>query len=434
MPTYLDSPGAGTSDYRSEEAQDIFSRRPPAILRWSNTAFLLILLLLLALSWFVHYPDLVQAPFRLTTVDAPKPVNSRLTARVTSLRVREGQAVQAGELLGCLESTARPNDVLALGRDLQQLRAAVLHGQPLPLASFTAQRERQLGELQPVYQTFQQSVQQHAAFLTNGFYPRKQRLIAGELQDLQQLSGVLAAQLRIEQQDLQLAESTFAAQRRLFEERVIPAAELQQEQSRLLAKQMPVEQTRIALLNNQNAQSGKRRELLELEKVFAEQQDLFLQQLTTLESAVREWRSRFLLLAPTSGRVHFAAFLEENQSVTAGQELFYVAREGMQAFGVVQVPQYNLGKVKVGQRVWVSVSGYPAGEYGRLPGRVAFVAALPNKDGTYQTRIQLSQGLRTNYGRALAYKAGLRGSVDIVTGDTRLLERLLYSFRRNLAR
>jgi multidrug resistance efflux pump len=435
MPFAVDSPATPRSnELRSGEAQEILGNTPPAILQWSNTVFLFIVLALLVLAWFVRYPDVLQAPFRLTSVAAPKAVSSRLTGRLSRLRVFENQPVRAGELVGYLETTARPEEVLALAADLAALRQRLAAGRSTAVGLFGRKAYRQLGELQPAYQLFEQGLLQYESFLDRGFASKKKQIVLRELADLQQLMGILQKQTQLNQQDLLLSANNFAVQRRLHQQKVIPDFDFQQEQSKLLAKQMPVQQAEAAIMNNRSMQSAKQRELLELEKSFAEQNDLFLQTVSTLESAVQGWQSSYLLKAPTTGTIHFATFLEENQLVTANQELFYVSQQPLSQYVEVAIPQQNFGKIKSSQRVWLRFQGYEPTEFGLVEGRVSFISVLPNKDGAFMAKVTLPQGLTTNYQKKLPYKMGMLGTADIITDETRLLERVFYNFRKALAR
>ncbi|AXE21239.1 hypothetical protein DR864_27605 [Runella rosea] len=60
-------------ELRSEEIQEVLGHAPPWAVRWGNTLFLVILVGIIGLSWFIHYPELVIAPFRLTSDDVPNP-------------------------------------------------------------------------------------------------------------------------------------------------------------------------------------------------------------------------------------------------------------------------------------------------------------------------------------------------------------------------
>ncbi len=65
---------------RSGAVSEILSRRPGFLARWALVIFLSVLLLLLSITWFIQYPDIVEARARLTSVNAPKLLFVKKTA------------------------------------------------------------------------------------------------------------------------------------------------------------------------------------------------------------------------------------------------------------------------------------------------------------------------------------------------------------------
>ncbi|GAB2580140.1 hypothetical protein GCM10027190_32210 [Spirosoma areae] len=96
----------------------------------------------------------------------------------------------------------------------------------------------------------------------------------------------------------------------------------------------------------------------------------------------------------------------------------------------MRVPQQNAGKVQIGQAVLVKFAGYPYQEFGAVRGRITAIADIPLKDGVFLANVQLLSGLKTTYGKQLAYKTGMSATADIITEDNRLLEKLFYQLRK----
>ena len=61
-------------EIRSEEVQEIIGTTPGWILRWGSTAALMVLLLLALMSWFIRYPDTIEAPVVVKTTNSAAPV------------------------------------------------------------------------------------------------------------------------------------------------------------------------------------------------------------------------------------------------------------------------------------------------------------------------------------------------------------------------
>jgi hypothetical protein len=64
-----------------------------------------------------------------------------------------------------------------------------------------------------------------------------------------------------------------------------------------------------------------------------------------------------------------------------------------------------------------------------LTGTVEAISLIPN-DGNYLVKINLPNGLRTSHNTELKVTGQLKGNVEIITEDLRLLERIFYQFRK----
>ena len=430
MPHHETEPPADFT-LRSEEVQDLLSQPPRWILRWGITLLLLICLGGLVISYYVRYPSLIEAPFRLSSSSYPKPVSARVGGRLARLYVVPNQPVKAGQLLAYLENTADYASVATLTRWL----ATATSGQHA-LRSLAPPPEvaGSLGELQPAFATFVTAYTVYQQFSPRGLYARKQALLQADLATLRQLAQNLQARQQLVDQDLALEQHSQQVQRTLYESKVIPAAELKIADSKLLAKGMSAQEMKAQRLANTSAQLAKERELLELTHTITEQDGIFQRAVQALNSTVALWREKYCLFAPATGRVVFSAFWQPNQPVAANQEVFLLVTPPGEQYGEVSLGQQNFGRLRVGNLVLIKFSSYPAHEFGLVTGRVAYISDVPGRNGTFLTKVQLPQGLRTNYGRVLTYRDGMTAQAQVVADDTRLIEKVFYSFRQALSR
>ena len=135
-----------------------------------------------------------------------------------------------------------------------------------------------------------------------------------------------------------------------------------------------------------------------------------------------------------TGRVLFAQLLEEKQTLTANQEVFFISPPHDQYVGEVFIPQHNLGKVKPGQTVLIRFEGYPFQEFGTVKGEITYLSEIPTKDSAFLAKVALPAGLLTDYGRTLTYRNSMQATAEIITDDTRLIEKIFYNFRKALHR
>lgn len=419
------------TELHSEEVQELLMRVPSWLMHWGITVVLLVLGLIFAGAYFVHYPDLVRASFKLTSANAPKAVLTRTDGKLVRLFTHEGQTVRAGATLAYLESTARHDEVLRLSRELTRAWTVASSGNLEGLSRLHLSNYSQLGELQNAYQTFEQAHIQLRAYLTDGYYSKKKSMLRQEIVDLQALSLNLQEQHQIQARDIQLGQEDYAIQQMLARDKVIAPLELKREESKNITRQLPYQQTTSALITNLTAQRAKQKEILEVDKQVTEERDNFLQVLNTLQSAVDAWKTKYVVTAPVTGRVYFLGTLQENQSIALNQELFYVAPPRNDYFGELFIPQRNAGKVRVGQDVLVKFAGFPYQEYGAVRGRIASIANMPLRDSVFLAKVLLPTGLKTTYGKSLTYKMGMSASAEIITDDSSLLEKLFFQLRKS---
>lgn len=406
--------------FENEAVQDLFDQHPIWLVRWGTTLLFGLVGLLVVVSFFVRYPDLVQVPFRLTSSNAPKPIVAKTDGRLVRLLVPNNAIVTSGQPLAFLESTADASAISQLYTWLLNLRQNVQQGAPGALLA-QLPPSTQFGELQANYASFLQAQATYQNFQANGFYQRQRTVIQQELAELKASAENLRAQQNLYRRDVELAKQKYDLNKELYQQKVIALADLRQEESQRLAKELPLKQAEYALHLNASAQFDKTKELLDIERLSAAQASEFNQALNLLISRVETWQARYVLSAPTAGQLRFGSFLQVGQFIRARQDVFYLSGPTQDEFGEVRLPQQNFGKVRLSQKVLIRFASYPAAEFGVVLGKVTFISAVPNPDGTFLAKIDLPHGLHTTYGRVLEYRTGMTANAEIVTDDSRLL-------------
>src|SRR5690625_2357002 len=92
-------------DFRSEEVQDIISERPGFWGRWALPIFLIILLLIVAGTWFIRYPDTIKATATLKAINGPRAIVPLQEGKLIRLFVQNGDTVSKEDAIGWIEST-----------------------------------------------------------------------------------------------------------------------------------------------------------------------------------------------------------------------------------------------------------------------------------------------------------------------------------------
>ena len=410
----------------SEDVQEIIERMPHWIVRYGLTLLLAILLMILALSWFIKYPDIIKAEITITTSPPPIDLVSRADGTL-QLFVNENSTVEKGQIIACLTSNVALKDVIALENYLNR------HSSPqttIPQSNF-----EHLGNLQPFYNEFATAVEELALFEANDIIENQIIRITQEVASIESLILNLRQQVALSLAESNLIKEKLNMDSILFLQQVVTKVDYNITKSQYLGHLKVIKNIETSIINNQvqlrqlesrlselNMEKTERGNLLNL-RVKASRQDLLAQ--------IVEWKKNYLFVSPTTGKLAYLQFLENDVFVRSNTALFSVIPEQGQIYGQGQLPISRSGKVSIGQSVNIRLENYPFEQYGILRGKIESIAMLPNED-LYMVRVSLPQGLTTSYRQALPFTQQLRGETEIITDDLRLLERFFFQFKRLL--
>lgn len=413
----------------SDEMDGIVGRAPHGLTRWGTGLLFALIAIIVGVCFLVQYRDVVNAPLTIMARNAPKAVIAKTDGKLVRLFVQEKAPVAQGDILAFMESTALHEEVLKVSKDLDHALQMVNQGKWETLENLKSFKYSHLGELQTAYQVFMQSFILLQPYLGKGLYIYRREMIRQDLQHNEALKKRLQMQAAVHEKDLQLANQDFSVKERLYKEKVVALLEYRQEESKLLNKQLPLENTKTALINNEISISAKEQELILLQQQIIDHKNGFIQALNVFMNEVKKWKAQYLLIAPVNGIVTFLSMLHENQDVKTGQELCYISPDNNSYYGEMSLAQEKFGKIKTGQLVLIKLAGYPYQEYGRLAGHITFISDIPDKDRKYAATVQLDNGLQTDYGRKLEFRNALTADAEVVTNKTRLAFKFLYTLR-----
>ena len=258
-------------------------------------------------------------------------------------------------------------------------------------------------------------------------------MLGKDMSTLLKLNTNLNEQKDIQLQDLALAEQTFSANEQLKKDSVISAFDYRNESSKLLGKKLTLPQISSSIISNEGQQNEKRKEIMELENEIAQQKNVFTQALNTFISQANEWKRKYVLESPVEGNIVFSDFVQEHQQLHINQVVCFVNPGNSTYYAELYIPQFNLGKIKAGQQVLLKFPSYPYQEYGSLSGNVEFISTIPTDSG-YLAKVDLPNGLTTNYKKLIQYRDGLVGQGEIITQNMRLLQRFYYNLVKQVKR
>ena len=412
----------------SEEVRDVLSAPPKAIFKWGNTILLVFILLLLFLSWFIKYPDIIRAEVLITTQIPPEKLVAKTSGKIQAILIDDKKIVNENTPLAVIENAANYKDVFLLKAITDTIS---LSNSKFP---FEKLQVAQLGEIENSFALFQKEY--IASELNKQLQPYKvessaQNFEAKQLRDRLQL---LEGQKEINQSELQLLKTDVERYEKLFKKGVISAQEI--EKQRLIYLQ--AEKNYKSVLSSISQLKSSINELNRSSKTTVINESTtsinlersVMQSFYQLKKAIKDWELNYVFRSSVKGTVSFLQIWSENQTINTGENMFAIIPSTEKGYiGKVKAVAQNSGKLKIGQKVNIRLANYPDREFGVIEGKLKTISLTPDKDGNLLLDIELPNGLQTSYKKQINFQQEMTGTADIVTEDLRLLERLLYQFR-----
>ena len=385
---------------RSRRAGAIVLARPVPIQVAAGFSVLVVLALALLLS-LGEYTSKVRVAGLLAPAGGAVKVVAAQAGRISARHVREGDTVQAGQLL--FEISA---ERIGAAGSIDEKVAAQL-----------AERRRQI-DLRRA-STGEQLTRQAEAL------SRQRQLAEAELASHQ---GAIAIQDTL----VHSASANHARYARLARNGFVAAAVLTQYAN---ARNVELAKRTALSINLQNARQA-------IERIKVEQAALAAQQaaaeadarnsLAALaqETAEHEGRRATAVLAPAAGRVTTFAY-SVGQTVTAGTMLANVLPAGAALQAQLLVPSQAKASVQRGQQVQLRIDAFPYQKYGPVAGVIEQVELNPITDlppgaapgaTLYRATVTLSTNALLRYGRRTPFEPGMTLQADIFNDRRRLIE------------
>lgn len=417
-------------ELRSEEAQEVLGQTPVWVLRWGITVLFTVVVALLCVSFFFHYPDTIAAEMVLTSNNPSVEIKARFAGRIMKLYVEDRQSVATGTYLAVIENSANTGDVLYLKTLLDSV-----NGCPEKIVKlFSSMNNLVLGDIQTFYTEFQGNLYSLNNYLTLNYYPQKIDAVKKQITKYNVYYSNLVRQRQIEAEQFAIAQKQYQRDSVLYEEGIIALADLETSKTKLLQQRNSLEQLNASIDNLKIQLGDLETGILDLQLEQTDKQRVLYQNYSTafeqLRNGINNWELNYVLKASVPGYVSFTKVWKENQHVNSGDLVFTIIPEQKtELIGKAMLPPERSGKVKAGQRVIIRFVNYPDQEFGIVNGKVSAISAVPNAD-KYVVEIALPYGLRTNYKKELPFHPEMKAQADIVTEDLRLIERIFYPIKQ----
>lgn len=425
----------GNIKLRSEEVQEILTRVPHWMIRWGNTLFLSLIILVLAISWFIKYPDLIVSQAIITTKTPPQKEFAMVSAKFDSIHVDESQEVTKNTVLAVLENTANTEDVLYLQSIIDTIKLSdksiEFPFDSLPILF--------LGDINQSFALFENSYFQYK--LNKRLEPFSNEAIANKisLSELRKRLSSLEDQYALSKSELAFKKSDLERHKGLYEKGVISQQEFENKKLEVLSSERNTKTLGASISQIREAIGGAKKTSKETEISRTREEIQLLkttiQAFNQLKQAIKNWENTFVFKSEIDGKVSFMNYWDQNQSVFQGDLVFtIIPSNNLDYLAKLKTPSQNSGKIKLGQYVNVKLENYPETEFGILNGKVENISLTPDKDGFYLVDVSLPQEMITSYGKEIEFKQEMRGVAEIITEDLRLLERFFYQLKEAFER
>ena len=412
----------------SEEVRDVLSAPPKAIFKWGNTILLVFILLLLFLSWFIKYPDIIRAEVLITTQIPPEKLVAKTSGKIQAILIDDKTIVNESTPLAVIENAANYKDVFLLKAITDTIS---LSNSKFPFDKLQAV---QLGEIENSFAMFQKEY--IASELNKQLQPYKVESSAQsfEAKQLRERLQLLEGQKEINQSELQLLKTDVERYEKLFNKGIISAQEIEKQrlvylQAKKNYKSLLSSISQLKSSINELNRSSKTTVINESTTSINLERSV-MQSFYQLKKAIKDWELNYVFRSSIKGTVSFLQIWSENQTINAGENMFSIIPSTEKGYiGKVKAVAQNSGKLQIGQKVNIRLANYPDREFGVIEGKLKTISLTPDKEGNLLLNIELPNGLQTSYKKQINFQQEMTGTADIVTEDLRLLERLLYQFR-----
>ncbi|MDO5656322.1 MAG: HlyD family efflux transporter periplasmic adaptor subunit [Flavobacteriaceae bacterium] len=417
-------------ELRSESVQEVLSHPPNWMIRWGITVIFLALLSILAVSWFIKYPDFIPAQVLITTQNPPEKIEARINGKIEKLYIKNQDNVHSNQILATILNSANNDDVIKLSSIIDTLQIDYDNFQ-FPFHKFG---RHSFGDVESEYINFER------AFIQYSLHKKLQPYAPETLADKQALNEIssrlisIQNQKRLEQAKVELEKKDLDRNQLLYDQGVISAQEMEKKRFQYLQAKQNLQNIDLSISQLQESRNTVHKSLsgtsITKQQTETEQLKALLQAYDQLRKSVSQWDQTYLLRSSINGTVSFQNFWGENQFVKPGEIIFTILPEEEDLLGRLVVPAQNTGKIEANQKVIIKLDNYPYQQFGVVEGKVKNISLSPDAEGNYFVEVLLPKGLKTSHNQHLIFNKEMSGTAEIVTENLRLIERFFYQFRK----
>jgi HlyD family secretion protein len=415
-------------EFRSEEIQDILGSVPSRIIRIGISIVFCILALILFGTWFFKYPDIIQAKVTLYTKTPPVALQARTNGKIKSLFATENQQVSKSDIVAIIENTAKYSDIQTLKNILDTLH----YVKELYITS-----NLELGELQSAYSSFLKHHKEYWSFIKIAYHQNQINSVKSQISDQLTYLKILHSQKEIKATELNLVKIQYKRDNDLFEKGIYSKLDFEKSQKNYLQEKLSYNNAQSTFTNTNMQINQLKQKLKELNLLYLQEKQnkeiALNESIENLKSLIKSWEMKFILKSPIDGKITLTKIWSKNQNINIGETVAtIIPTNNSDIIGRLEIPTTGIGKVKINQPINIKLDNFPYMEFGLLRGTISNISLVPttiNGNTIYTAEMNVPDSLISNYGEHLKFNQEMTGKAEILTDDTRLLERLLHPLK-----
>jgi HlyD family secretion protein len=417
-------------EIRSDEVQEILSALPSWMIRWGITLIFGLILMLVFISWFIKYPDVIQGQVVLTTEQPPVKLISKTNGYIEQLYFEDNARVEKGQTIAEITNPTNKETIDSLTILLTNFQIQNVE-YILPLF----ERIGVLGEMQSEFNNLYINLKEHNQITNDIYFNNSIKNINLQIEYNERLARITKGEIHLLNQEIINATEKFKSDSLLYHKKVISKNEFFTNQSEYFGKQQQLINTKKSYVQNKITVANYSKQKNDLKKSNDDKirnLEMNIKAGTnSIKSYTETWQQNYTITSPVEGKLSYLSPITANQYITAQEPLFAVTPNNQTYIGNVKIPAQGYGKVAKGQQVKIKLDNYPYQQYGQLVAEIENISQIAGKEG-YFVQVKLTKGLTSTYRKELAYIPDMMGVAEIITEDLRLLDRIFNKFRKVL--
>jgi len=407
---------------KSKHLDDALGNPPKWITKWGNTVVLLALLLIIGLSLFIKYPDVLPGKITIETKDQAIRVVSNEAGKIYQISVKDSSLVSEGDILVIIENTESWEDIQKVESFINQLDESSFD--KINPKEFAA-----LGAIKKSYSELLFNISAYQHFLKRDIVQNKIQLLTEQVNHLNGLNLHIEKRKKLLSSETEIAEKKYHRNLLLLEDNLISNTDFEDVEVVVSQYKRQLESLSSEIIDNEIRINQLQIQILELRKgrdyEVRSQIETVKISIQNVQQDIIEWKNKFLILAPISGYISLSKNWDEKQYLKLNEEVLTILPENIadELIGKLLMPAAGLGKIKIGQRVNIELDGFTYQEFGHVLGRIDQISILP-QDEFYVVDIILMNELETTFNKIIEFKPEMTGIGFIITEEKKLFDRI----------